>query len=51
MYSSGKDNLYKGIQSESKTPQLAREKVLKCLKSLDYDLKPSDLLLGKVKRG
>jgi len=42
---------HKGIQSESKTPQFTREEVLKCLKSLEYDLKPSDLLLSKVKRG
>ena len=51
MYLCGKDNLYKGIHSESKTPQFTRGEVLKCLKSLGYDPKPGDLLVGKVKRG
>ena len=44
--------LWRGeIRSESKTPQAMREQVWKCLKSQEYDPKPIDLLLGKVKRG
>ena len=37
-------------KAKAKSPQLAREAVLKCRKSRHYDLKPSDLFLGKVKR-
>ena len=51
VYLSGEDNPKRGIHSESKTPQLARGQVLKCLKSLGYDPKPVELFLGKVKRG
>jgi len=47
---SGENNLKKRIRSESETPQFTRGEVLKRLKSLGYDPKPVDLLLGKVKR-
>ena len=51
MYLSGKGNLQRGTQSESKSPQLARDMVLKRHKSLGYDPKPGELFLDKVKRG
>ena len=41
----------KSIRRETKTPQFTRGEVLTCLKSLGYDLKPSDLILSKVKWG
>ena len=48
--SSGESNLKKSTRSESDNPQAMRDEVTICLKSLDYDLKPDDLTLSKVKR-
>ena len=42
--------IHMSTHRETNIPQLAREEVLKCLKSLEYDPKPDDLTLSKVKR-
>ena len=39
-----------GSVAKATSPQAMRGEVLKCLKSLEYDPKPSDLTQGKVKR-
>ena len=49
MYLSGKGNR-KSTLSESEIPQFTRDVVLICHKSLGYDPKPGDLVVGKVKR-
>ncbi len=41
--------IHKETKAKAISPQFTREIVLKCYKSLEYDPKPSDLILGKVK--
>ena len=41
--------LIRGSEAKATSPQFMRGEVLTCLKSLGYDPKPFDLLLGRVK--
>ena len=49
VYVSGKVSSKRVSHRETNSPQFTRDKVLKRLKSLVYDPKPRDLVVGKVK--